>query len=253
MTFVIAVHARCCIAEDFGEIPELDEITPVSSMRDERRVANTANAVLPRLKAVRRPSPRQVSAFLKYINSSKGITMLAFSKQEVPPALKSHLSAQFSFMSELSKKMFDGIQRVGQLNVQVAQTVMEEAINSAHQLIESNTPTEYMSIAAAQVQPVADKIRAYQQHLSNIGASVQAELSKTAEQHVPETSRTAAAVAEEIARRTTEESDKVTQRQKAAFEKLTRPINEATPPQNGSAYQQSPQGASAPKPPGKTV
>ena len=179
--------------------------------------------------------------------------MLAFSKQEVPPALKSHLNAQFSFLSELSKKMFDGVQRIGQLNVQVAQTVMEEAINSAHQLIESNTATEYMSIAAAQVQPIAEKVRAYQQHLSNIGAGVQAELSKTAEQHVPETSRTAAAVADEVARRTAEESDKVTQRQKAAFEKLTRPINEASPQQNGGAQQQPPQGASAPKQPGKTV
>lgn len=179
--------------------------------------------------------------------------MLAFSKQEVPPALKSHLNAQFSFLSDLSRKMFDGVQRVNQLNVQVAQTIMEEAINSAHQLIESNTPSEYLSIAAAQVQPVAEKVRAYQQHLSNISAGVQAELSKTAEEHVPETSRTAAAVAEEVARRTTEESDKVTQRQKAAFEKLTRPINDPTPQQNGSAHQQSPQGASAPKQPNKTV
>ena len=181
--------------------------------------------------------------------------MLAFTKQEVPPALKSHLNAQFSFMAELSKKMFEGVQRVGQLNVQVAQTVMDEAINSAHQLIESNTPTEYMSIAAAQVQPVAEKVRAYQQHLSNIGAGVQAELSKTAEQHVPETSRTAAAVAEEVARRNAEETDKVSQRQKAAFEKLTRPINDQAPQQNGSAQQQPPQGqgASAPKQPGKPI
>ncbi len=162
--------------------------------------------------------------------------MLAFSRQEVPPALKSHLDAQFSFAADLSKKMFDGIQRIGQLNVQVAQTVMEEAINSTHQLIESNTPTDYLSVAAAQVQPVAEKVRAYQQHLTNIAAGVQVELSKAAEAHVPETTRTAAAVAEEVVRRGAEETDKVTQRQKAVFEKLTKPINESrdTPHQNGS-------------------
>jgi phasin family protein len=162
--------------------------------------------------------------------------MLAFSRQEVPPALKSHLEAQFSFLADLSRKMFDGVQRIGQLNVQVAQTVMEEAINSAHQMIESNTPTEYISVAASQVQPVAEKLRAYQQHLSNIAAGVQVELSKTAEEHVPETTRTAAAVAEEVVRRGAEETDKVTQRQKAAFEKLTKPINDTreTPHQNGS-------------------
>lgn len=179
--------------------------------------------------------------------------MLAFSKQEVPPAMKSHLNAQFSFFAELSKKMFEGVQRIGQLNVQVAQTAMEEAINSTHQLIESNTPTEYMSIAAAQVQPIAEKVGAYQRHLTNIGAAVQEELSKTAASHAPEISRSAAANAEDVARRTAEESDKVSERQKAVFEKMTRPINEATRPQNGSAHQQPPQGASAPKQPGKTV
>lgn len=180
--------------------------------------------------------------------------MLAFSRQEVPPALKSHLDAQFSFMADLSKKMFDGIQRIGQLNVQVAQTVMEEAISSTHQIFESNTPTEYLFIAAAQVQPVVEKIHAYQQHLTNIAAGVQAELSKTAEAHVPETARTASAVAEEVVRRGTEEADKVTQRQKAVFEKLTKPINELrdTPHQNGSMQPPSPQQASK-QPVGKSA
>lgn len=168
--------------------------------------------------------------------------MLAFTRQEVPPALKSHLDAQFSFLTDMSKKLFDGVQRIGQLNVQVAQTVMEEAISSTHQMIESNTPTEYLSVAAAQVQPVAEKVRAYQQHLTNIAAGLQVELSKTAEAHVPETTRTAAAVAEEVVRRGAEETDKVTQRQKAVFEKLTRPINDGREisQQNGSMHPPSP-------------
>lgn len=167
--------------------------------------------------------------------------MLPFSKQEVPPAIKSHLEAQFSFMADLSKKMFEGVQRIAQLNVQVAQTVMEEAINSTHQITESNTLTEYLSIAASQVQPVAEKLRAYQQHLNTIAAGVQVELSRAAEQHVPQTSRTAAAVAEELVRLSAEETEKVTQRQKAAFDKLSKPINEARDNsyQNGSSQSQS--------------
>lgn len=172
--------------------------------------------------------------------------MLAFSRQEVPPALKSHLDAQFSFMTDLSKKLFDGIERIGQLNVQVAQSVMEEAINSTHQVIESNTPVEYLSVAAAQIQPVAEKIRAYQQNLSNIAAGLQVELSKTTEAHVPETTRTAAAVAEEVVRRGAEETEKVTQRQKAVFEKLSKPFNDMRdqPHQNGSLQPPSQQSAS---------
>lgn len=161
--------------------------------------------------------------------------MMTFSQQEVPPAVKSHLEAQFAFMSDLSKKMFDGIQKIGQLNIQVAQTLMEETLNSTQQMIQSTSPTDYLSVASSQVQPAAEKLRAYQQHLNNISAGLQVELSKAAEQHVPETTRTAAALAEEVVRRGAEETDKVTQRQKAAFEKLTKPINDGS----NSASQQS--------------
>lgn len=185
--------------------------------------------------------------------------MIAFSQQEVPPALKSHMEAQFAFMSDLSKKMFDGVQKIGQLNIQVAQTLMEETLNSAQQLIQSNSPTDYLSVAASQVQPAAEKLRAYQQHLNNITAGVHVELSKAAEQHVPQTTRTAAAVAEEVVRRGAEETDKVTQRQKAAFEKLTKPINDGInagsqqSSTNQAAPQQANQQASAKPQPGKPL
>jgi phasin family protein len=176
--------------------------------------------------------------------------MLGLTEKELPPAMKSHLNAQFSFLADLYKKMFDGVQRIGQLNVQVAQTLMEEAINNTQQLIESNNLTDNLSIAASQVQPFAEKVRAYQQHWNTITAAVQVELSKTAEQHVPETTRTAAAVAEEVVRRGAEETNKVTQRQKTAFEKLTKPINEVQ--QHNSSAQQ-PQQSGMKQPANKTV
>jgi phasin family protein len=166
--------------------------------------------------------------------------MQPFTKQEVPPALKSHLDSQFSFMTDLSKKMFEGVQRLSQLNVQVAQTIMEESINNAQQLAQTTSPTEMLSIVASQVQPAAEKVRAYEQHVRAISAGVHVELSKTAEQHVPETARTASAVAEEVVRRGDEETKKVTERQKAAFEKLTKPINEGKQ-QNSSGQQPSSQ------------
>ena len=162
--------------------------------------------------------------------------MLPFTQQQVPPALKSHMNTQFNFMTELSKKMFEGVQSLGQLNVQVAQTIMEESIKNAHQLTQSTSPTEIMSIASAQVQPVAEKVRAYQQHVQNIAAGVQVELSKTAQQHIPEATRTAGAVAEEVVRRGEEETRKVTERQKAVAEKFTKPINEAS--RNNAGAQQ---------------
>jgi phasin family protein len=150
---------------------------------------------------------------------------MLFFTQPMPPSAKAHLESQFALWSDMSKQLFTTVQKINELNIQVAQTVMEESITSTRQVMEAQTPYEALSIAAGQVQPAAEKMRAYQQHLTNIAATTQVDLAKTAETHVPETSRTASAVADEVARRASEETQKATQRQKEAIDKLTTPIN----------------------------
>ncbi|MDB5761750.1 MAG: phasin family domain protein [Herminiimonas sp.] len=145
--------------------------------------------------------------------------------QPISPAAKDHMEAQFSLFADMSKELFHTVQKINELNIQVAQTVMEEAITGTHQLLVANDPYEALSIAAAQVQPVVEKMRAYLQHISNIAAGTQVDLVKTAELHVPETSRTAIAMADEVARQASEETEKVTRRQKAAMESLTNLIH----------------------------
>lgn len=145
--------------------------------------------------------------------------------QPVTPAVKAHMEAQFSLFSDMSQKLFDTAQKINELNIQVAQTVMEEGINNAQQVIVAKDPYEAISIAASQAQPAADKVRAYQQHLSSIAAGTRVEMAKAAESHLSETTRTATAVADEVVRMASEETERTTQRQKAAMEKLTRPIN----------------------------
>jgi phasin family protein len=150
--------------------------------------------------------------------------MLSFSKS-FTPAAKSHMEAQLSMFTDLSKNIFNSAQKINELNIQVAQTVLEESVNNAHELLAAQDPAEFLSIAASQAQPTAEKVRAYQQHLTDIAAGAQVDMAKTAENHVPETTRTAAALANEVAQRAAEETDKVAQRQKAAIEKLSNPIN----------------------------
>lgn len=141
------------------------------------------------------------------------------------PAAKSHMQAQLSLFNDISKRLFSSAQKINELNIQVAQTIMEESVKSSHELLAAEDATDFISIAASQAQPGAEKVRAYQQHLTNIAAGTQVELAKAAEEHIPETTRTAAALAEEVARKSNEETEKVTQRQKAVMEKLTNPIN----------------------------
>lgn len=152
--------------------------------------------------------------------------MFSFSQPSVSPAVKSQLNAQFSFLSDISKKMFDGAQKINELNVQVAKTVFEESLATARQLVTSTNQNETLSIVAGQPQPAAEKIRAYRQHVQSILAETQAGMAKTLESHVPEAARAAEAVVKEVAQKSSEETAKATQRQKEAVEKLTVPIKQ---------------------------
>jgi phasin family protein len=158
--------------------------------------------------------------------------------QPATPAAQNHMAAQYTMLTDFMKKFFDSAQRINELNIEVAKTVMEESLSNVQQISAAKDPVEMLSIAASQAQPTAEKIRAYQQHLTHIAASTQVDLAKSAEAHVPETTRTAAALADEVAKRAVEETEKATQRQKAAMEKLTTPIN--TPSKPGESRTQAP-------------
>ena len=147
-----------------------------------------------------------------------------FTRPSVTPAIKSQIEAQFSFFGDISKNVFGAIQKLNELNVQVAQTVVEESLSNARQLLSSNSHHDTISVVAGQAQPAAEKLRAYQQHVHNIVAETRVNLAKTAEQHLPEATRAAEAVVKEVAEKASEETEKATQRQKAAMEKLTTPL-----------------------------
>lgn len=144
--------------------------------------------------------------------------------QPTSPAARAHIEAQYSLFTDMSRKIFDSAQKINELNIQVAKTMMEETLNSTQQVLVAKDPLEALSVATSQAQPTAEKIRAYQQHLNNIAAGAQVDLARSAESHVPQTSRTAAALADEVARTASEQTEQATQRQRAVMEKLTNPI-----------------------------
>jgi phasin family protein len=149
--------------------------------------------------------------------------MLLFN-QQIPPSAKAHLESQFAFASEMSKQIFGAVQRFNELNIQIAQAAMQDSLQSTREVFSAQNPYDALSVAASQVQPAAERMRAYQQNLTDIAARTQVDLAKTAETHVPETSRTASAVADEVARRAAEETQKATQRQRAVLDKVASPI-----------------------------
>lgn len=144
--------------------------------------------------------------------------------QSVTPAAKTHMEAQLSFFNDMSKSLFRTVQQYSDLNIQLAQTLLEESTTTGQQIITAHRPTEAIAAAAAHAQPTAEKLRAYQQHLSRIAADTQVDLSKVAEEHVQETSRTAKALADEVARVTSEETEKTLRSHQDAVERFSDPF-----------------------------
>jgi len=149
--------------------------------------------------------------------------MLTFN-QSLSPAARAHVEAQFSLLSDLSKQLFSTFQRLNELNLQVAQTILQESMANASNIFSAQNPYEALSTAAGTIHPALERLRAYEQQVRDIAARTQADLAKTAEVRVPETARTATAAADEVVRKASEETQKATQRQKAALDKVVNPL-----------------------------
>jgi phasin family protein len=158
--------------------------------------------------------------------------------QSITPAMKSHMEVQLSFMNDLSRRMFDTAQHISQLNLSLAQELIQEAATANSHLVGVRDAAEFVSAASTQLHPMAEKLRNYQQQLTNAVANGNVELTRAAEQHMPEASRTAAAVADELMRKASEETEKATQRQRDSIDRMSdsarRGIDGAAQPLQGS-------------------
>jgi phasin family protein len=144
--------------------------------------------------------------------------------QSVTPAVRTHLDAQMSFINDMSKSLFQSFQQLCDLNIQLTQTMLEEATQAGQQLLTADRQTDVISAAASRAQPATDKLRAYQQHISRVAADAQVQLARVTEQHVQETTRTARALADEVQRVATEETERNVRTQQETMRKFTDPF-----------------------------
>lgn len=156
--------------------------------------------------------------------------------RSVTPAAKNHLEAQLAFFNGLSKSLFQSAQQFNDLNMQLAQGLLEEGSITSQNLLTVERAEDAFQVAAGSGQPAAEHLRKYQQQLSRLAADTQVELANVAEQHVNETSRTAKALAEEVARTASEETEKNVRKQQEAMQRIAEPFQSYH--QNGSNREQ---------------
>jgi phasin family protein len=158
--------------------------------------------------------------------------------QAVTPAVRTHLDAQTAFINDVSKSMFQSFQQMCDLNIKLMQTMLEETTLASQQIITADRQTEVLSAAASRAQPAAEKLRAYQQHISRLAADSQVELTRVAEEHVQNTTRTARQLADEVARTASEETERGLRKQQETIQRFTDPFDGGRHPGNGQAQPQ---------------
>lgn len=126
----------------------------------------------------------------------------------VTPAVRTHLDAQTAFVNDMSKSIFKSFQQMCDLNIQLAQTMLEETTLAGQQMLGAERQSDMLGMAAARTQPAAEKLRAWQQRISRLAADTQVDLARVTEQHVQATTRTARAPADEVARSAGEDAER---------------------------------------------
>ena len=97
--------------------------------------------------------------------------------EQVMAAHKANVETLFG----LTNKAFEGVEKLVELNLQVARTALGEVAEAAKAVMSVKDAQELMALQAGLLQPAAEKAAAYSRHLYDIAAATSAEVSKVAE------------------------------------------------------------------------
>jgi phasin family protein len=100
--------------------------------------------------------------------------------EQLVAAQKANLETLF----ELTNKAFEGVEKLVELNLQVAKASLGEAQATATASLNVKDAQELLSLQAGLLQPAAEKVAAYGRHLYDIAATTNAEVTKIAEAQV---------------------------------------------------------------------
>jgi len=84
----------------------------------------------------------------------------------------------------LTNKAFEGVEKLVELNLQVAKTALGEAGDTARAALSVKDAQELLSLQASLLQPSAEKAAAYSRHVYDIAAETNAEVTKAVEAQV---------------------------------------------------------------------
>ena len=105
--------------------------------------------------------------------------------EQILSAQKGNVETLFT----LTNKAFEGVEKLIELNLQVAKTTLAETAENAKAALSVKDAQELLALQAGLLQPAAEKAAAYSRHLYDIAASINAELTRVLEEQSSEAQR----------------------------------------------------------------
>mgnify|MGYP003337490513 CR=1 FL=1 len=102
---------------------------------------------------------------------------MTFTAEQMLAAQKANVETLFG----LTNKAFEGIEKLVELNLQVAKTTLGEVAETTRAALSVKDAQELLALQASLLQPAAEKAAAYSRHLYDIVAGTNAEVTKVAE------------------------------------------------------------------------
>ena len=102
--------------------------------------------------------------------------------EQIQTANKANVETLFG----LTNKAFEGVERLVELNLQVAKAALSEAAEGTKAALSVKDAQELLSLQAGLLQPSAEKAVAYGRHVYDIAATTNAEVTKVAEAQMAE-------------------------------------------------------------------
>jgi phasin family protein len=144
------------------------------------------------------------------------------------PLIRSGLDAQVDFLTELTRRSYDAMRKLSELNLRFAQQVMQDLADTSRNILSCSDPLHMPAAAAKSAQPVSEHLRDYQRQLFSFLSGIQLELTRSAETFAPQASGYATAMADSMAHDS--------ERAGAAFDHAAQGAERAAHSGNGAHY-----------------
>jgi phasin family protein len=97
--------------------------------------------------------------------------------------------AQVETLFGLSQKAFEGVEKLVELNLQVARAALDEAADAARTAMSVKDAQELLALQQSLLAPAAEKAASYSRHLYDIAAATNAEVAKVAEEQMADSQK----------------------------------------------------------------